>query len=209
MVPLPLNVRDRLALHEALNPVENFRDVDSLGVADARAVPVGDIGVDSQHCVRPTKEIRTAGVSEARSALPSTGVEREFQELVTVGEVLRDEDTGCVHALLRLGISRRSVATGVRRRVEREQLRQRPRLVEAEGQDSTGTYHGIFNGHCGETRSISTVDFIFKVLEAKAIDGQWRATKLGGTVGQSEAAQFGCVASEGSVSINASLRIPG
>jgi hypothetical protein len=82
-------------------------------------------------------------------------------------------------------------------------------LLKQKGRNYTGTYHGFFNGHCGETRSISTVDFMFKVLEAKAIDGQWRAAKLGGTVGQSEAAQFGCVASEGSVSINASLRIPG
>ena len=82
-------------------------------------------------------------------------------------------------------------------------------LLKQDGKTYTGTYHGFFNGHCGETRSTSTVDFALKVLKAKAVDGEWRATKLGGTVGQSEAAQFGCVASQGSVSINASLRIPG
>ena len=81
-------------------------------------------------------------------------------------------------------------------------------LLKQKGTTYTGTYHGFFNGHCGETRSISTVDFTFKVVKAKPVEGEWRATKLEGTVEQSEVAQFGCVASRGSVSVKASLRIP-
>lgn len=39
-------------LHEALDPLENFRDVDSLRVADATAVVVGDVRIDAEHGVR-------------------------------------------------------------------------------------------------------------------------------------------------------------
>ena len=35
-------------LHEAVDPVEDFWNVDALGVADAAAVVVGHVGVDAQ-----------------------------------------------------------------------------------------------------------------------------------------------------------------
>ena len=47
------------------------------------------------------------------------------------------------------------------------------------------------------------------MAKAKAIDGEWRATKLEGTVEHSEAIQFGCRSGQAKLAIKALLRATG
>jgi hypothetical protein len=72
-----------------------------------------------------------------------------------------------------------------------------------------GNYTGFFLVKCGGTNSTSSVDLDLKVTTARAIAGEWRATKLGGTLTSSEAPQFGCVAGRAVTSIKAKLRLAG
>lgn len=44
-----------------------------------------------------------------------------------------------------------------------------------------------------------------KVAKAKAVDGEWLATKLVGTLRQSEVAQLGCVSSQATQALTAKL----
>lgn len=73
----------------------------------------------------------------------------------------------------------------------------------------TGDYKGFFRTQCRGTRSISSVHLVLKVAKARAIGGEWRATKLTGTVTNSEAAQFGCVSARAVQSVKAKLRLAG
>ena len=57
-----------------------------------------------------------------------------------------------------------------------------------------GSDSGPLNARCGDTIVTSTVDISFKVVKAKAIDGAWTATRITGTIVQTEEAQLGCVA---------------
>jgi hypothetical protein len=77
-------------------------------------------------------------------------------------------------------------------------------VLKHKGKEYSGTYHGSFGITCGGTHSSSAVDVSFKVMKARALAGEWRATKLEGTVENSEVFQFGCVS--GTVSIKGSLR---
>jgi hypothetical protein len=56
-----------------------------------------------------------------------------------------------------------------------------------------GSDSGPLNARCGETVVTSKLQIDFKVVKAKAIDGAWTATRIKGTVVQTEAAQLGCV----------------
>jgi hypothetical protein len=73
----------------------------------------------------------------------------------------------------------------------------------------TGDYKGVFFIKCRGTRSISSVHLVLKVAKARAIGGVWRATKLAGTLTNSEASQFGCVSSRAVQSVKAKLRLAG
>jgi hypothetical protein len=79
-------------------------------------------------------------------------------------------------------------------------------VLKQKGKEYSGTYHGFFGITCGGTHSSSTVDVSFKVMKARALAGEWRATKLEGTVENSEVSQFGCVSGSATVSIKGSLR---
>jgi hypothetical protein len=57
-----------------------------------------------------------------------------------------------------------------------------------------GSDSGPLNARCGDTIVTSTVDIDLEVVKAKAIDGAWTATKVKGTIVQTEEAQLGCVA---------------
>ena len=59
-----------------------------------------------------------------------------------------------------------------------------------------GSDSGPLNARCGDTIVTSTVDISFKVVKAKAIDGAWTATRITGTIVQTEEAQLGCVATQ-------------
>lgn len=73
----------------------------------------------------------------------------------------------------------------------------------------TGDYKGFFRTECRGTRSISSVHLVLKVAKARAIAGEWRATKLTGTVTNSEAPQFGCIGARATQSVQAKLRLAG
>ena len=72
-----------------------------------------------------------------------------------------------------------------------------------------GTYRGFFLGTCAGTRSISDVELDFKVTKAKAIAGEWRATRFEGTLEHTEASQYGCRTGHAEVSIKGNLRVVG
>ena len=66
--------------------------------------------------------------------------------------------------------------------------------LKRSGARYAGNYTGFFLVKCGGSNSTSSVDLDLEVKKARAIAGEWRATKLGGTLTSSEAPQFGCVA---------------
>jgi hypothetical protein len=68
-----------------------------------------------------------------------------------------------------------------------------------------GSDSGKFNVKCNDAEVKSTLSVAFDVITAKGIDGQWRATKLKGTLTETESAQLGCVASKAVLAITATL----
>ena len=68
-----------------------------------------------------------------------------------------------------------------------------------------GTYTGTFNVLCGSIQVTSVVEIRFEVDAARPIAGAWRATRLVGTLNQSEAAQLGCVSSQAELAVRARL----
>ena len=79
-------------------------------------------------------------------------------------------------------------------------------VLEQKGKEYTGSYHGYFGISCQGTHSTSSVEVAFKVMKARAIAGEWRATKLEGTVENSEVSQFGCISGRATVSFKGTLR---
>jgi len=78
-------------------------------------------------------------------------------------------------------------------------------LFERQGARYQGNYTGFFYVLCGGARSTSSVTIRFKVDAARPIGAEWRATRLLGTLNQSEASQLGCVSSRAKLSIRAKL----
>jgi hypothetical protein len=64
----------------------------------------------------------------------------------------------------------------------------------------SGTYSGSDDGKfgikCGSVGTTSDVTVNVHVTKAKAISGEWRATKLEGTFSVTDASQLGCVSSQ-------------
>jgi hypothetical protein len=79
-------------------------------------------------------------------------------------------------------------------------------ILKQDGKRYTGSYHGFFGVSCGGSHSSSSVDVTFTVVRARALDGEWRATKIEGTVESSEVSQFGCVSGSASVAVKGTLR---
>ena len=69
----------------------------------------------------------------------------------------------------------------------------------------SGADSGDFLAVCGDSPVTSDLAIEFRVTKAKAIDGEWRATKLVGTVEETEKAQLGCLSSSATLSITANL----
>ena len=82
-------------------------------------------------------------------------------------------------------------------------------LLKQKGKQCSGAYTGYFWVSCENTHSPSSVDIALKVVKAKVIDGEWRATKLEGTIDSSETPQFGCSSAEASQTVKALLRESG
>lgn len=69
----------------------------------------------------------------------------------------------------------------------------------------SGSDTGDFNTHCGSSTVSTVLNVKFTVERARAGIGSWTATKLTGTLGQTEAAQLGCVSSAATYTISATL----
>lgn len=68
-----------------------------------------------------------------------------------------------------------------------------------------GSGRGKFDITCGEVDTASTVTIQFKVVKARAINGQWRAVRLVGKLTQRERAQLGCRSSGADYTITGTL----
>ena len=79
-------------------------------------------------------------------------------------------------------------------------------ILKQDGKKYTGDYHGFFGVTCGGSHSSSSVDVSFTVMKARALAGEWRATKIEGTVESSEVSQFGCISGRATVAIKGTLR---
>lgn len=82
-------------------------------------------------------------------------------------------------------------------RIRAQLARRGPRYV--------GTYRGPFTIACEGNPSTSTVDVALRVVAAGAIDGEWLATRVRGTIEQSEVAQFGCRPAEAALTVRGRL----
>jgi hypothetical protein len=56
-----------------------------------------------------------------------------------------------------------------------------------------GSVFGRFGGTCGGTRTTATVTVDLRVVDARAVDDEWRAARLVGTLSSRSASQLGCV----------------
>jgi hypothetical protein len=77
-------------------------------------------------------------------------------------------------------------------------------LKDAKGK-YTGSDTGNFNAKCGSSNAETSLSISFTVAKAKAGVASWDATKLTGTLTQTEDAQLGCVRSTATYTITASL----
>ena len=78
--------------------------------------------------------------------------------------------------------------------------------LKQDGKKYTGEYHGYFGVSCGGSHSSSSVEVTFTVVRARALAGEWRATKIQGTVDSSEVSQFGCISGRATVAVKGTLR---
>lgn len=69
----------------------------------------------------------------------------------------------------------------------------------------TGSDTGDFGAVCSSTAHDSLLTFSIRVVKAKPIDGDWRASKLVGTITQYDAPQLGCVTGRATISITLTL----
>lgn len=69
------------------------------------------------------------------------------------------------------------------------------------GAQYRGSDRGHFNSVCGEAKVTSDLDLDLRVVSAGAVDGEWRATRLEGTVLQTDPPQLGCLGSEAKLSV--------
>lgn len=77
--------------------------------------------------------------------------------------------------------------------------------LERRGARYSGRYTGVFTIECEGNRSTSTVDLELSVVAGAAIDGEWLATRVRGTIDQSEVEQFGCRSAEATMTARGRL----
>jgi len=65
-------------------------------------------------------------------------------------------------------------------------------VLHRKGVTYSGSDSGKFFGTCGSVRTSSSVTLEVHVVKARAVGGEWRATKLVGTMVESHAPQLGC-----------------
>lgn len=77
--------------------------------------------------------------------------------------------------------------------------------LRRKGGQYTGTARGRFDSRCGKSLTTSALTVRLRVVKATGLAGEWRASRLRGTLIQREAAQLGCVASGADFTIRATL----
>jgi hypothetical protein len=77
--------------------------------------------------------------------------------------------------------------------------------LERRGARYRGSYTGTFTTQCAGTPATSSVEIEFKVVAARVIGREWRATRIVGTLDQSEPVQLGCTSSSATHSLRARL----
>jgi hypothetical protein len=75
--------------------------------------------------------------------------------------------------------------------------------MDRKGVKYSGSDAGTFFGTCGGAKGTSTLTLTLHVVKAKVISGEWRATKLEGTLVESHASAFGCVSGGAHFSVTA------
>jgi hypothetical protein len=78
--------------------------------------------------------------------------------------------------------------------------------LHRQGRRYSGHYVGFFTSRCFGTRATSSVDISLEVSKARAIAGDWRATKLVGSLENSQAPQLGCGAASFELAVTARIR---
>jgi len=72
-----------------------------------------------------------------------------------------------------------------------------------------GTYSGSDSGHfnvkCGSVVTTTDITIAFHVTKARGLDGEWRASRIDGTMTQDDPAQLGCVHSHAVLNITGTL----
>jgi hypothetical protein len=77
--------------------------------------------------------------------------------------------------------------------------------LERKGVGYEGHYSGPFLAECSGTPTTSSVTLSLRIDKARPLAGEWRATRLVGTLSNSESAQLGCVSSSASLKVTAKL----
>lgn len=77
--------------------------------------------------------------------------------------------------------------------------------LQRRGARYQGSYTGFFWIECGGARSTSSVTLDLRVTMARVIGNEWRATRVRGTLHQSESSQLGCGSSEAAVAVRGRL----
>ena len=72
-----------LVLKEALDKLQDFWDVDPLGISDAGAVTVRHEGINAQNDIRSAEQIRAARVAKAGTPLALRWVSSKFDKHIT------------------------------------------------------------------------------------------------------------------------------
>jgi hypothetical protein len=78
--------------------------------------------------------------------------------------------------------------------------------LERRGARYTGHYSDFLTSKCFGARAMSSVDLSLEVAKARPISGEWRATKLVGSLTSSLAQQLGCSSPSFELSLKAGLR---
>ena len=75
------------------------------------------------------------------------------------------------------------------------------------GNRYVGQYSGIFTTECYGTRTHASLELSLYVAKARAMGGQWRATRLNGSMKASQSAQLGCRAASFELAVTGRWRI--
>lgn len=77
--------------------------------------------------------------------------------------------------------------------------------LKRNGGKYSGSDSGHFNVKCGSVVTTTNISIVFHVSKARGMDGEWRASRIDGTMTQDDAAQLGCVASHAVLNITGTL----